>query len=268
MRCFRLLSSLPCVGIVVLLTYFRTVLYFGETSELNLSAMAKTVKHLDGKVSDLQVYFEAELNKFRTELKTIKTPDPPCSGDDKLESLFLKFSLFEATVNTTMQALQNDVKDLKLRYDRLNLALDNNIQEAHMGKLLLYGVPEKDREDVIAEMSNTIKLKLNISLNETDVIACYRYGKKKTDNSFHRPIFIHFADLRKRGEVFSNKKRLKGTKLVVAELLSPLRYEIYKAAKQKVGGGRCWSNGGRVGFCWNGRAHHVTTMKHFLDICK
>lgn len=227
-----------------------------------------TVKHLDSKVSDLQVYFQAELNKFRTELETVKTPDPPCSGDDRLESLFLKFNLFEATVNTQMQALLNDVKDLKLKYDRLSLVLDNNTQEAHMGKLLLYGVPEKEGENPSEEVLNAVKLKLKINLSEIDVISCYRYGKKNADNNFYRPILIHFTDRRKRDEVFANKKHLKGTRLVIAELLSPLRYEIYRAAKQKVGGGKCWSNGGRVGFYWNGRAHHVTTMKHFLDICK
>lgn len=228
-----------------------------------------TVKHLDNKVSDLQLYFQTELNKFRTELETVvKTPEPLCNSDDKLDSITLKFNLFEATVNSQIQVLLKDVEDLKLKYEHLSFVLDNNTQEAHMMKLLLHGIPEKEGENPSEQVSNIIKSKLQITLNETDVISCYRYGRKRADNKFHRPILIHFADRGRRNAVFAGKRHLKGTKLVIAELLSPLRYEIYRAAKQKIGAGKCWSNGGRVGFYWNGRAHHVTTMKQFQDVCK
>lgn len=231
--------------------------------------MAKTtVKHLDGKVNELQSYFEAEMGKFRSELRMIKTPDAATSGEDKLESLLLKFGFFEATVSAEIQSLKKEVTSLKQQCDRINLTLDNCIQEANISKLLLYGVPERADENPLNDVIDTIKLKLKIPLNGEDLISCYRYGRKKSSGTADRPLLLHFADVRKRNEIFQSKKLFKGTKLAITELLSPLRYDIYKTVKEKVGKGKCWTNNGRVGYCWNGRTYHISSIKHFLDICK
>lgn len=230
--------------------------------------MAKTtIKHLDSKVSDLQLYFEGELSKFRSELSTVKTPDLPLSSDERLDALVVRFDMFEAAIRSQMQSLLGQIENVKKQCDRLSVALDNSLQETCISKLLLFGIQERKDENLFAEVSSVIATKLKIALEETDIISCYRFGSKKSDDKFHRPVLVHFTRVRKRNEIFSNKRLLKGTKIVIAELLSPLRYEVYKAVKSKVGK-HCWTNGGRIGFSWNGRTHHITTMKHFTDVCK
>lgn len=66
-------------------------------------------------------------------------------------------------------------------------------------------------------------------------------------NNKPRPVIIEFCHVWKRNRVFYVKKHVKGSGFLIAEVLSPLRNDVFKLAKKKFGRG-CWTSGGRFGF--------------------
>lgn len=233
------------------------------------SASKPTVKHLDTKVSELQTYFEDELSKFRTELAVTKSPE--VTLDDGLNSIRNRFDLFENTIKNNIESIKREIGAVVERTQRLELSLDNNIQELSMSKLLLHGLSESEdkKHSLKARIVDLFQNKLNTPISEADVNFCYRLGaKKKTSDNTIRPVLICFHDIRTREGVFKSKKLFKGTKLAISEMLSPLRYKTFLAVKVKLGKEKCWTSGGRIGFRWNDRSHYVTTMDQLDAVCK
>ena len=61
-----------------------------------------------------------------------------------------------------------------------------------------------------------------------------------------RAIIVRFASMRKRIEVYRNKKNLKGKKIVVTESLTAVRLDLLNKAKDKFGLKNVWSAEGRI----------------------
>ena len=57
---------------------------------------------------------------------------------------------------------------------------------------------------------------------------------------------MRFASIRKRMEVFHNKKELRGKKTVITESLTAYRYDLLKKAQSKYGYKMVWSSEGRI----------------------
>ena len=68
-------------------------------------------------------------------------------------------------------------------------------------------------------------------------------GRHRDQN---RPIIVKFASYRKRNTVFYNKKKLKGSNIMITENLTKKRYDLLKLSLQKLGRNSCWSKDGRI----------------------
>lgn len=232
--------------------------------------MAKTVKDLDLKVNDLKKFFNEELGKFRGEIEKVKTPNadegvPGGKGTD-IEGILLRFNLFEGTVENHMRNLQSQITQLQKDFNIIQSRLDNNLQNSNRSKILLLGVSENVKDDCLRkEIITIINTKLQFSLKDDDVYDCYRLGKKNVNKP--RPVVIQFTMISARNEIFHSKRQLKGSGLVIAEVLSPMRYDVFKLAKQKFKKD-CWSNNGKIGFKIGNIVRYVSTLEQFLTLTR
>ncbi|KAG8243978.1 hypothetical protein J6590_032460 [Homalodisca vitripennis] len=60
-----------------------------------------------------------------------------------------------------------------------------------------------------------------------------------------RPVLVKFTSYRQRREVYSNKKKFKGTKITIREDLTAARMETFKRATENVGPRSVWTLDGR-----------------------
>lgn len=141
-------------------------------------------------------------------------------------------------------ALEGDMQQLKKVNTELVRKVDH-LEQAENGRYLrVYGLAEEGRENVASLIKTKLLAeKMNIK-SEVVVEGCYRLGKKAPGKP--RPIRIKFASAAMSNIVFSNKKALKGTRIVIAEELTKFRYEILKAAKEKLGRSSAWSWRGSI----------------------
>lgn len=227
-----------------------------------------SLKDLDSKMSDLQSHFRDELVKFREEIVNIRSPDVQNSEGDKLASLINRFNLFEASVNNRLQTLQRQVEDTKKQEEQLYVKVDDILQQTNRNKVVIYGLSEKDGESLHNYVIEHLKNKMEITINKTDIAGCYRVGRKKPGDKKSRPVIVEFYNWRLRDEILLQKRKLKGSKTVCTEILSPLRYKVYITAKQKFGNNDCWIYRGRIGVLQAGETRYVATMSQLDDLIR
>ena len=80
---------------------------------------------------------------------------------------------------------------------------------------------------------DVIRTKLSISLDDDDIVAAYRLGKKVTDNTpDKRKILVRFTKKLQKNDLISAAKTAKPDDLFVSENLTPTRQKIAYALRQ------------------------------------
>ena len=103
----------------------------------------------------------------------------------------------------------------------------------------------------------TCNTNLGVDLAVEDIERSHRLGPKTLqDVAAHgnslgkslksRPIIVKFVSYRKRHEVFSAKKKLKGKKITIVENLTKTRQRIFNVARKTVGLKNSWTQNGKI----------------------
>lgn len=112
---------------------------------------------------------------------------------------------------TEVVGVRDDVEKNTNRIDYLE-------KEKRKRNLLIFGVPEKEKETLkdleIKTMEIARIMKVDLKLEEVDYIS--RMGKNRTEGK-NRPIIVSLTTLRRKIEMISNKKELKGTDYYIKE---------------------------------------------------
>ena len=86
---------------------------------------------------------------------------------------------------------------------------------------------------------------MDVELLERDIDRTHSLRPKRTDQEgkvIHRPIIIQFSTYRVRQQVFSSKKKLKGTDFAIFENLTKRNADLYKEVKTVAGYKNVWTH--------------------------
>ena len=106
-----------------------------------------------------------------------------------------------------------------------------------------------DNDDTDDLSLRVINNDVGVGLKIEDIERTHRIGPSKnfsTRRTKPRAIIVRFASMRKRIEVYKNKKNLKGKKIVVTESLTTVRLDLLSKAKDKFGFKNVWTSEGRI----------------------
>ena len=161
-----------------------------------------------------------------------------------------------ATCQNTSNLLKTENERLQKELINLHDRVDDHEQRNRNYCLLVHGVEECDetfKEDTDDIALAVFRDELGIDIGLEDIERSHRLGpfdKKKRNlrsaKKSSRPIIVRFKSIRKRHEVFKNKRSLKGKPISISENLTKHRYAIYKAALEKFGRNKVWTYEGRV----------------------
>ena len=105
----------------------------------------------------------------------------------------------------------------------------------------------KAKDKKISELEkHVIAEGMDIQLVEEDLDRTHRIGKKSDGKS--RPIIIKFARYNVRRKIYSNKKKLKGKKVMITESLTTAWVKLLKEAQSKYSVKNVWTTDGRIFF--------------------
>ncbi len=186
-----------------------------------------TLKELEKRLEEMSTLFTSKMTTFQAELNSNKVSD-----DDVEDNLAVKFNEFKIEVQKSLEKLRNELQ---------NCNEDISISE-NKNSLLLHGIPE-DNVDTYDSVLKIINEKLHVNITKLDFNYCHRLGKKKDSRLRRkpRPIVVNFIHRWQRNIVYFAKKNLKGCNVLITEVLTTRKLELYKQVRDKVGND-CWTS--------------------------
>ena len=156
------------------------------------------------------------------------------------------------------------VENAKLKSDIVTMkqSIDSNEQKSRNICLLLHGIPESDNDNTDDLVVKVINDDVGVHITIDDIERTHRIGPTKsisTRRTKPRAIIVRFASMRKRIDVYKNKKNLKGKKILLTESLTASRFNLLNKAKEKFGQRNVWTAEGRIFTQIDGKLVHISS---------
>nr|CAI5826572.1 unnamed protein product [Callosobruchus analis] len=179
-------------------------------------------------------------------------------SDGVIKAVEDRLSRLEEKVNrltdnsTVIQDLKAEVNALKSENDYLLKKQDELDQAKRSNNLRFFQVAEKENENnLISDVTRLIESHLGIKLQDSEIVTCYRIGKKNANKS--RGILVTFSNSRIKQLIYNAKKKLKGSGIVIKEDLTGTRFRLMEAAIEKTSVKSVWSYFGNIYVLKNGK---------------
>lgn len=180
---------------------------------------------------------------------TVKLGD---GGDGDVVSICEKvLTVFTQRMEERFDSLERSIKEIKKissdnqqRIISLENRLDDLEQYSRRNSLRLYGVPEEAGENTNVLVLDIFNSTLNVNLSTTDIDRTHRIGR--TSEKKPRAIIIKFVSYQSKSLVYLNKKKFKGSKIVLREDLTRKRLDVYMEAVSRYGLRRVNTRDGKI----------------------
>lgn len=167
-----------------------------------------------------------------------------------------------AALDSKVKTLTTEVSQLKSQLMEANAKVESLEQYSRINNLRLYGVKEEKDENIMAVVTKVCTDKLNITVRPEDIDIAHRLRAK--ENGI-RPIIIRFVNRTIKKLIYKNKSKLKGTKIVLKEDLTPFRVSLLKKLSKVAPTNAFWTNDGIV-FCKSD--NKIYRINSFNDISR
>ncbi|XP_072176953.1 uncharacterized protein [Diadema setosum] len=140
---------------------------------------------------------------------------------------------------------------------RLEHTVDSLEQYSRRSCLRIFGLEEKKGENKDTLVTEVIQSKLGVSLDPVkDIDRSYRTGstresalqsgRSSSQKARPRPIIVKLNNYRKRKEIITNRRKLKGSGIVIAEDLTNRNQRLLSLARASKNITAAWSSDGRI----------------------
>lgn len=163
-----------------------------------------------------------------------------------------------------ISALNMQVDNLKKDVKKLELQIDNQEQVSRNLNIRIFGVPQKENEDIMKITSDILTKNMKLSIVDTDIKKCHRVYTKTVNTANLRPpaILVRFCDNNTRSQVLKNRKCLKSSGIHIQEDLTKYRLYLLDKAVKKFTNKNVWCLNGNVYVRCNNTVHRLEDEKH------
>lgn len=206
----------------------------------NKAPMSTENENMQTRVEKLEENLQTGIEGLKKQLAS--TSGNRNNDDVQISIILDKIIAFESEFKQSIYSLK---QELLGEQEIIKKEIENLKQDHMLNGIIIKGVTESETEDLQEEMCKLLKSKIKIAVSPNEVNYCYRMGKKPgTKNP--RPIVLMFTCRWKRNTVFNNKKFLKGTGIVIEEMLVKNNLNLYKKVRSVIGVKACWSWKGKI----------------------
>lgn len=156
--------------------------------------------------------------------------------------------------------IREEVSKLQDELLKTNDNLEKLEQYSRLNSVRIFGLAEKKDENITAEVTTLIKTKLNIDLKYEDICCCHRLKSKENGTP---PVIVKFTRRSKRNEVFREKKKLKGTKIVIREDLTRARATAVRDLVKLYTNKNIFTNNANIFIKLNNEIHKISSMSDY-----
>lgn len=126
---------------------------------------------------------------------------------------------------------------LETKLEKAYEDIDSLEQYSRRNNLRIYGIPETANENTDNVISAICKDKLGVDVHQGTIDCSHRLGKSENGS---RPILVKFCSRNIKQMIFNNKRKLKGSKIIIREDLTKRRLELLKNVQKKCD--TAWTN--------------------------
>ena len=172
------------------------------------------------------------------------------------QNVYNACTLDDQNISTAVESLERRVDDLDNDNKALREELDTMEQYSRRNCLVVHGIPEtKDHTgEAVLHVFND---QLDVRVTPHCIDRSHRLGRFQPSSNKPRPVIVKFVSYETRRQVFSAKRRLKGSNIVITENLTKRRSELLNRTRTQPDVRCAWTNDGRI-VCLleNGEARH------------
>lgn len=231
----------------------------------NTRSAASKNDEIATKMGDLEDKFQQGLEKLRMEYKLSKPSEIEASG----EAFEAKLKKFETDIRDSFELIKSDIKKLQMEMEAANKREEDRLRISNYNKIVIREMPEREGADLVDQVCGVINNSVKVTCQKSEIKCCYRLGKLSRESSGRkcRPVVVEFVCQWKRNEVFFSKKNLKGSGLVVCELLTVDRHRLFLKVRKEFEHNNVWTAKGTIVVSINGAKVYVNTEGDLLKIC-
>lgn len=142
-----------------------------------------------------------------------------------------------------LNSAKSEISIIKKQLDEANRKIELLEQHSRKDNLRIYGLNENRSECTDEEVVKMCREKLKVELLPSDICVAHRL-KAKEDGI--RPIIVRFTNRKAKKKVFANKSKLRGSKIIIREDLTPRKLSILREANKTLGFRAVWTNEGSI----------------------
>lgn len=166
-------------------------------------------------------------------------------------------------INENINGLVNKVEQLNIKLQEANEKIDNLEQYSRINNLRVFGCKEVPNEAPVDVFVDFCRTKLNLIIQPSDIDVAHRLRGK--ENGI-RPMIVRFVTRTLKKKVFACKSKLKGSKIVLKEDLTPYSQSLLKKVSKVVPSNSAWTNDGKI-FARTGNViRHIRCDEDIIDL--
>jgi len=158
-----------------------------------------------------------------------------------------------------------EIKEIKMQFNAISAKCDDLEAYSRRNCVVIHGVKEVKGENVVELalkiINDNIKID-NFSIEMGMIDNCHRLGGGGKNG---RPIIIKFTSFLVKNKIWTQKKQLKGTGIVMTESLTKSGAGLFKSAKDKFNSKNVWTRNGAIVVLLTG-TKHIVTKQQDLDV--
>lgn len=187
---------------------------------------------LAAKMEELEEKFQKGLENLRADYQRERSDDGSGVGDP----FETRLRNFESEILRSIGSIKAEIREIKEEVESSKKREENRLRLDNFNKILIRGIPEGDNADLIGVVCDIINKRIKVNISKNEISCCYRLGK--VNNLQHsgkqkcRPVVVDFACKWKRDEIFFSKRNLKGSNLLVSEVLTRSCFDLLLKVKK------------------------------------
>lgn len=145
--------------------------------------------------------------------------------------------------DTKTKVLEEKVVQLEAQMAVLSKENEALEQYSRRNSLRIYGIPKTKTENTDEIVMDLCKNKLNINVSSSVIDSSHRLPGKE---GAHPPLIVKFVSRNIKNLIFANKKKLKGSSVIIKEDLTRKRAQLYVSACSRYGSKFVWTRDGNI----------------------
>lgn len=159
-----------------------------------------------------------------------------------------------------MKRYEDQISKLQENLNEANDKLEQLEQFSRLDGVRLFGLPEKNDENITDQVVSLFNTKLQVDVKSEDISACYRLKAKEGSI---RPVMIKFSGRSVKNEIYRAKSKFKGTKFILREDLTKQRASAVSDLNKRFTNKNVFTNSGNVFVKWNDKIHKFSTLNDY-----